>query len=134
MRKLLLSLTAAGAVLAAASPAAAQYYPQPQPAPYGYHNRDNDFRGGWGQVRELRERIYRVRQQIIRLDHRDALGRRTADRLVHEANEIDRRQADKSRGGLDQREAGQIQYRLQRLEQQVQFALADHHPRWDNRY
>lgn len=134
MRKFVLSLAAAGATLAIASTANAQNYPQP--GPYGYHNRDNGFRGGWGQIRDLRERVARVRQQIIRLDHRDALGRRTADRLVHEANEIDRRLADKSRGGLDPREAGDIQYRLQRLEQQVQFALADHHPRdrYDNRY
>ena len=35
MRKIVLSLAAAGAALLAASPAAAQYYPQPQPAPYG---------------------------------------------------------------------------------------------------
>jgi hypothetical protein len=133
MRKTILSLAAAGVALAAASPAAAQYYPTPQPAPYGYgHN--NEFRGNWGQVRDLRTRIYRVRQQIERLDHRDALGRHTADRLVHEANELDRRLADRQRGGLDPREAGDIQYRLQRLEQQVQVALADHHPRWGDRY
>jgi Spy/CpxP family protein refolding chaperone len=133
MRKIVLSLAAAGAALAIASPAAAQYYPAPQPAPYGHNGYNNGFRGNWGQVRELRERIYRVRGQIERLNHRDRLGDRTADRLVHEANELDRRLADRSRGGLDPREAGEIQFRLQRLEQQVQFALADHHPRWGDR-
>ena len=37
MRKIVLSLAAAGAALIAATPAAAQYYPQPQPCGYnGY--------------------------------------------------------------------------------------------------
>jgi hypothetical protein len=132
MRKIVFSIAAAGAALIAASPAAAQYYPQPQPAPYGYNNGyNNGFRGNWGQVRELRARIYQVRQQIERLDHRDAIGRRAADRLVHEANEIDRRLADRSRGGLDPREVGDIQYRIQRLEQRVQVALNDRGGRFD---
>jgi hypothetical protein len=51
--------------------------------------------------------------------------------LVHEANEIDRRLADRSRGGLDPREVGDIQYRIQRLEQRVQVALNDRGGRFD---
>jgi hypothetical protein len=121
MRKIVLSLVAAGAALAVAAPAAAQYYPQPRPG-YGYG------RGNWEQVRDLRFRIERIRQQIMRLDHRDAIGGRAADRLMHEANELDRRLRDRARGGLDPREAGDIQYRLQRLEQQVQWARQG---RWD---
>jgi Spy/CpxP family protein refolding chaperone len=118
MRKMIFTLAAAGAALVVASPAAAQYYPGgPQPGPgYGYGH------GNWQQVRELRARIDMIKGQIVRLDHRDAIGNRAADRLMHEANEIDRRIRDRARGGLDPREAGDIQYRVQRLEQQVQSA------------
>jgi hypothetical protein len=130
MRKIVLSLAAAGAALAAASPAVAQYYPAPQPGPYGYNN---GFRGNWGEVRALQQRIDNVERQIDRLDRRDRLGDRTADRLRDEANRIERRLHERARGGLDPREAGDIQYRIQRLEQRVQFALADHHPRWGDR-
>lgn len=133
MRKIVLSLAAAGAALAAASPAAAQYYPQPQPAPYGYNGYGNGMRGNWGEVRGLHERIDNVERQIDRLERRDRVGDHTADRLRDEARGIERRLQERARGGLDPREAGDIQYRLQRLEQRVQFALADHHPRWGDR-
>src|SRR5206468_1546751 len=114
MRKIVLSVAAAGAALIAASPAAAQYYPQPQPAPYGYNNGyNNGFRGNWGQVRALQARIENVERQISRLDRRDIIRGRSADRLLDEANRIDRRLRDKARNGLDPRETGEIQYRIQ---------------------
>lgn len=128
MRKIVISLAAAGAALAAAAPAAAQYYPQPQP--YGYNGYGNGFRGNWGEVRELHARIDRIEEQIDRLERRDRVGDRTADRLRDEAQGIENRLRDRARGGLDPREAGDIEYRIQRLEQRVQFALANHHPRW----
>ena len=131
MRKIVLSLAAAGAALAAASPAVAQYYPAPQPAPYGYNN---GFRGNWGEVRALQQRIDNVERQIDRLNRRDRVGDRTADRLRDEAQNIERRLHERARGGLDPREARDIQYRIQRLEQRVQFALADHYPRGGDRY
>jgi hypothetical protein len=76
-------------------------------------------------------RIDNIRRQIDRLDRRDAIRGRTADRLMDEANKIDRRLRDKSRDGLDPREAGDIQYRLQRLEQRVQWAAADSAERFE---
>ena len=125
MRKIILSFAAAGAALIAASPAAAQYYPQPQqPAPYGYNNGyngngyNNGFRGNWGEVRALQARIDNVERQIARLDRRDRIGDRSADRLRDDADKIERRLREHARGGLDPREAGDIQYRIQRLEQQ----------------
>lgn len=123
MRKIVLSLAAAGAALAMASPAAAQYYPgRPVPAPgYGYGY-------GYGQVRELQQRLDNIERQIDRLDRRDRIGDRAANRLRDEANRIDERLHRRARGGLDPREAGDIQYRLQRLEQQVQWARER---RWD---
>ena len=127
MRRIVLSLVAAGAALAAASPAAAQYYPaRPVPAPapgYGYGHGY-----GFGQVRELQIRLDRIERQIDRLDRRDRIGDRMADRLRNDANRIEERLHRRARGGLDPREAGDIQYRLQRLEQQVQWARER---RWD---
>ena len=58
---------------------------------------------------------------------------RTVDAYRRDLLDIERRLRDRARRGLDPREAGEIQYRIQRLEQRVQFALADHHPRWGDR-
>jgi hypothetical protein len=123
MRKIVLSLAAAGAALVIASPAAAQYYPQPAPgygAPYG---NAYGYQNNWGAVRELQVRLNRVERQIDRLDRRDRIRDRSADRLRQEANSIERRLRDRARNGLDRREAGEIIYRLQRLEQRVQYAM-----------
>jgi len=124
MRKIVLSLAAAGAALAVASPAAAQYYPGQQAPGYGR----GYGHGNWQQVRELRVRLDVIRRQIARLDRRDAIGGRATERMLDEANRIDRRLSDRARGGLDPREAGDIRFRLQRLEQQVQWARER---RWD---
>ena len=129
MRKIFLSLAAVGAALAVASPASAQYYPRPPvPAPgYGYGY-------GFGQVRALQVRIDNVERQINRLDRRDRIGENSADRLRDEARDIERRLHRRSRGGLDNREAGEVAYRVQRLEQRVQIALANRYDRRDRRW
>lgn len=125
MRRIVLSLVAAGAALAATAPARAQYFPDRQDYPgrqaprYGY---------GFGQIRELQLRLDNIERQIDRLDRRDRIGDRMADRLRNDANRIEERLHRRARGGLDPREAGDIQYRLQRLEQQVQWARER---RWD---
>jgi hypothetical protein len=141
MRKIVLSIAAAGAALIAASPAAAQYYPQPQPAPYGYNNGYNNgyngygngFQGNWGQVRALQARIDNVERQINRLDRRDRIGDRSADRLRDEANRIERRLHERARGGLDPREMYDVQVRIARLEQRVQYSLANGYGRYGDR-
>ena len=145
MRTFMISLAAAGAALAIASPAAAQYYPAPQPAPYGYnqpygynngyggYNGYNGYgRNNWGQVRELQVRLDNIERQIDRLDRRDRIGDHAADRLRHEANDLERRLHDRARGGLDPREAGELVYRIQRLEQRVQYAMSNRGGRWGN--
>ena len=126
MRKIILSLAAAGAALVAASPAAAQYYPQPQPA-YGYNN-------GWGQVRNLQVRIDNIERQIARLDRRDRIGDRSADRLRDEANDIERRLHRVGRNGLNPYEARNIEIRIGRLEQRVQYAMNDRYGRHRDRW
>ena len=124
MRKIVLSLVAASAALVWVSPANAQYYQAPRSAPYGYNN-GYGFRGNWGQVRALQMRIDNIERQINRLDRRDVIRDRGADRLRDEASRIEDRLHDKARDGLSPREAGDIEYRIQRLEQRVQFALND---------
>ena len=88
MRKFVLPLAVVGAGLVAASPAAAQFYPAPQAAPYAY---GNGYNNNWGQFRSLQVRIDNVQRQINRLDRRDVIRGRSADRLMDEANKIERR-------------------------------------------
>jgi hypothetical protein len=123
-------ILAAAAAFAAVSPADAQYYPaRPLPAPgYGYGH-------GYGEIGQLQQRINNIRRQIARLDRRDVIRGRAADRLLNEANGIERRLYERARrGGLDPREPGDIQYRLQRLEQRVQFAVNDRYGRAVDRW
>jgi opacity protein-like surface antigen len=134
---MILSLAVAGAALVAASPAAAQYAPQPQP--YGYGNASGGYGNGyggygfqnnWGQVRALQARIDRVEWQINRFDRRDRIGGRNADRLRDEANRIEDRLHRAARGGLNPYEANDIQIRIARLEQRVQYSLANGYGRY----
>jgi hypothetical protein len=124
MRKVVLSIAAAGAAFIAASPAAAQYFPQAQPAPYGYNN-GNGYNNGWGQVRALQARLNNVERQINRLDRRDRVRDRSADRLRNEANNIERRLRRSGRNGLNPNEVRDIDVRIARLEQRVQYSLAN---------
>ena len=139
MGKIVLSIAAAGAALIAASPAAAQYYPQPQPygygaQPYGYGQQNGyGFQNNWGQVRALQARIDRIESQINRLDRRDRIGDHSADRLRDEATRIERRLHERARGGLDPREMYDIQTRIARLEQRVQYSLANGYGRYGDR-
>lgn len=130
MRKFIISVAAAGAALAVATPAAAQYYPQAQPyghgAPqygYGYNN--------YGQVRALQARIDAVQYQIKRLDRRNVIRDGSANRLKQESNQIERRLRQSARyGGLNPYEASDISNRVARLEQRVQYAAANRYGRY----
>jgi hypothetical protein len=133
MRKVLISLAAAGTALAFATPAAAQYYPQPQgygygaqPQGYGY---GYGYNNNYGQVRVLQARIDAVQHQINRLDRRDRIRDRTADRLRDESRSIERRLHYAARSGLNPYEANDIQRRIARLEQRVQYSLAQRYGR-----
>ena len=132
MRKILLSLAAAGAALAAGSPAAAQYYPQPNgygDGGYGYSN--------YGQVRALHARIDRIEWQINRLDRYNAVPDGMAERLRYEARRLEYRLNSVARYGLNPYEANDIQVRIARLEERVQYASANRYGRYgygDNGY
>ncbi len=124
MRKLIITLAAAGAALVVATPAAAQFPGQyaPYGNAYGYNN-------NYGQVRALQVRIDAVERQINRLDRRDRIRDRTADRLRDEANNLERRLRHAARDGLSPWEANDIQVRIARLEQRVQYSLAGRYGR-----
>lgn len=117
MRKLLLSLAAAGAALAAASPAAAQYYPAPQPQGYAYGFNN------YGQVRALQARVDAIQYQIRMLDRRNVIRDGSASRLKEESRHIEKRLRQASRHGLNPYELNDIQQRIARLEQRVQYAM-----------
>jgi len=123
MKKVVLALVTAGSALAFATPAAAQYYPAPPAygAPYG---NAYGYNNNWGQVRSLQVRINAVERQINVLDRRDRIRDRSADRLRDEANSIERRLRHAARDGLNPYEARDIQVRIARLEQRVQYSLA----------
>ena len=140
MRKFLISLAAAGAALVVASPAAAQYYPQPQPYGhgsgyngYGYNNYgyNNYANSNYGSVRALRARVDAIQWQIKSLDRRDRIRDGRADRFREEANGIEHRLHRAARYGLNPYEANDIQARLARLEQRVQYA-ANRYGRYGN--
>lgn len=124
MRKLVLSLAAAGAALAVATPAAAQYYPQQYGygSGYGYNNYGYNNYGG---ARSLQVRIDGIQRQIDNLRSRRLISRDEANGLRNESRELERRLYRSGRYGLNYREAQDIQYRIARLEQHVQHELRD---------
>ena len=127
MRKLMISLAAAGTALAFATPAAAHYYPEQncygqQHGGYGYNGYGNN---GWGQMRSLQARIDSVEYQIRRLDRRDVIPDYRADRLRNEARNVERQLHYAARNGLNPYEANAINGRIAWLERQVQYSLAN---------
>jgi hypothetical protein len=134
MKKIVLALAATGTALAFATPAAAQYYPgnpgyaQPYGNAYGYQN-------NWGQVRSLQVRINNVQRQIRQLDRRNNIRDGQADRLRREANQIENRLQRATRYGLNGYEANDINIRIARLEQRVQYSVAQRYGNnWNRGY
>jgi len=130
MRKFLISAAIAASAVAVASPAAAQYYPQ-QPQGYAYGTNAN-----YGQARSLLARVDQIRRQIDRLDSRDRLSNREADRLRYEARIVRDQIRRAGYNGLSIRERQALEYRVARLEQRVRQEANDGN-RWgsnDRRY
>src|SRR3954464_8441561 len=130
MRKFVISLAAAGTALAFASPASAQYYPQPQQRHGGYGAQPYGNNNGYGQVRSLQARIDRIEYQIQRFDRRDQIRNRSADQLRREARSIEKRLRSSSRYGLNPYEVNDIERRIARLEQRVQYAMGHNYNRY----
>ena len=140
MRNMTLTLAAAGAALAFAAPAAAQYYPAPhytpafQPA-YGYQQ------PGYGQnnwlfnfrdqrySRMMQDRVQRIRHDIRQMGAMRVLSYREVRDLDQEAQAVERRIWRASRNGLSNSEARKIDNRVRRLEDRVMREARD----WNRR-
>lgn len=140
MRTVLISLAAAASALAVAAPASAQVYGNigigvgtpAYGAPgygYGYGNGYNDY----GQVRSLQYRVDAIQRQIAVLDRRNVLSNREAWRLREDSRQVERQLYRAARYGLNPYEARDINYRIARLEQNVQRQAWDRDGRWDRR-
>jgi hypothetical protein len=126
MRKIIIALAAAGSALAFATPAAAQYYPQPQQPygnAYGYNN--------YGQVRALQVRIDSIQRQIEHLRARRAITRNEAEGLRQESRQLERRLFSRGRNGLNFQEVRSIEVQIARLERHVRHEVRDGN-RWGN--
>ena len=122
MRKFVIAFATAGAALVVASPAAAQYYPA---QPYGYGNGYNGYGyNGFGQVQALQVRIDALQNRIRWMDRANIIRDRSADRLKDEARNIEKQLHRSGRYGLNSYELNNLQVRIARLEQRVQYASA----------
>ena len=127
MRILLISLAAASSALAVASPASAQYYPQPQHSQqpqghgWGQHNPRHQFM----QVRQMHNRIERLRQRIHQLQRFNRLSFREARRLDSHAIELHRRIDSAARRGFHPRERFDVERRIEGLRHAIRYESRD---------
>ena len=112
MRKVLISIAAAGTALAFAAPASAQFVPQG----YGYQH---------GGVRALQFRVNSIQRQIEQLGARRLISRNEYNGLRSEARRVERQLRQSARYGLDYREMRNAEYRIARLEQHVRHEVRD---------
>ena len=131
MRTLILTLATAAAGLAIAAPASAQYYPQPQGYGPGY---GQGFVNP-GQARMLDARIDQLQREIRRLDARNIISEREAERLKQQSRELEARLRYASRRGFTAQEANYIERGIARLEQRIRRDAFDRNGRgnqWGN--
>lgn len=114
MRKFLLSLTAASAVLSVATPAAAQ------PGAWSYSQAYT--RGG---EQRLLADLSRIEQRIGWAEQRRAVSPREAFGLRREANRIRQRISWAGRNGVNPREFDRIRADIGRLHDRLRFERAD---------
>jgi len=117
MRKFMISaaLLSAAAVTA---PAAAQYRD---------YDRGSDYRGGQSVERQLEQ----IEDRIRRAEDRDRISRGEANRLLRQADQIDRLYDRYRRNGLTRWEHQDLQNRIHNLRQRLQFERRDN--RYDDR-
>jgi len=126
MRKFLVPIIAAGAALAVAAPAAAQW------APPVYNYRPYDYERGYNFHRfagQMEQRVQRVRNDIRQLQERRVLSWQEARSLDNEARQIQRRIFNRSRNGLQPREARGLEGQIRQLEFRITREARD----WNGR-
>lgn len=140
MRKFLISATLLASSLAIAAPAAAQVRVTVGSqygngygygTPYGYGNQYGyGYNNNYGAARSLQVRLNNIERQINRLDSRNILSEREADRLRREANWLERTIRVSTRNGLNGYERRNLEIRLARLEQNVRYQASDGNRRY----
>src|SRR5687768_15664019 len=119
MRKMTLTLAAAGAAIAFAAPASAQYYPAPhypayqqqgygyQQPGYGHNNWLFNFRDQ-RYARMMQDRVQRIRHDIRQMGAYRILSRREVRDLDQEARAVQDRIQRYARSGVSNSEARRI--------------------------
>lgn len=137
MKKILFAAAGLSA-LAAAAPAAAQYYPAPQygygqpapygqPVPYGY-NQPQGYGYNYNQqglIQSYLVRADQLRQRVERFDSRDRITEREARRLRAAAIDLQNRTRRYAANGLNSRERYDLDQRFARLQQAIQIQARD---------
>lgn len=109
MRKVLISLAAAGAALAIATPAAAQYYPRQS---YGYANQQYGY--GYNNRGQLQNELQQIRYQADNLARQGRLTRSEARDLYRDINSAQRALYGNSNPYLLNQKIARIRYELHR--------------------
>jgi hypothetical protein len=145
MRKFLISATLLASSLAIAAPAAAQVRVTVGTQygngygygnPYGYGSQYGyGYNNNYGGVRSLQVRLNNLERQINRLDSRNILSEREADRLRWQANAIERQIRQAGYNGLNGYERRNLEIRIARLEQNIRYQANDGNRRYgQNQY
>lgn len=139
MKKFLFAAAGLSAI-AAAAPAAAQYYPAPnygyqqpvpygygQPAPYGYQQPGYGYNHNdqQGLVRSYLVRADQLRRQVERFDSRDRINEREARRLRNAAIDLQNRTRSYAQNGLSNRERYELDQRFAQLQRAIQIQARD---------
>lgn len=103
MRKLLISIVAAGALFATATPAAAQ----------------------WGGHAQVRQQIGQLHNQIARARQRGTISPREANGLRRQATLVQRNYQRFARNGLDRREVAVLQNQVQQIRHNLRVERRD---------
>jgi opacity protein-like surface antigen len=140
MKKFLIAAAGLSAI-AAAAPAAAQYYPN-QPAPYGgrYYNYDQQYNQSYGYAHQQRliqsyvSRADQLRRRVERFDSRDRISEREASRLRNAAIDLQNRTRAYARNGINPREQRELDERFAQLHQRIAMEARDGSNRYGNGY
>ena len=132
MRKLLISLAAAGAGLVVAAPASAQYYGG---QPYGYAQGYNAYGYGYGNRPQLQRELQQIRFQADNLGRQGRLTGREARDLYGDIASAERSlyRADDPRDVWNVRQRiTRLRYELRRYaDYDYRYGRRDRDDRWD---
>ena len=131
MRKFLISAALLSS-FAVAAPAAAQYRDSNRDYDRGYdRGYDRDYNGGYRSDDRIDHQIRQIEDRIRRAAANRQISGREANRLLRQADQIDRLEDRYSRNGLTQWEVRDLRNRVQNLRQQLRFERQDgNNRRW----